>query len=119
MSMSSLLCGRCAQGPSATRAGGFGHSRSSRVVLQERDGGDVPQVTYTRGTDLSGTFQGAGGIAGLLARSDSSVSLYYHADASGNVTELVDANGNEVAHYRYDPFGRILAMTGPDAGKNL
>ena len=38
-------------------------------VIQERDGSNGPQVSYTRGLDLSGTFEGAGGIGGLLARS--------------------------------------------------
>ena len=38
-------------------------------VIQERDGSNWPQVAYTRGLDLSGTFEGAGGIGGLLARS--------------------------------------------------
>ena len=39
-------------------------------VIQERDGDNNPQVSYTRGTDLSGSMEGAGGIGGLLARSD-------------------------------------------------
>ena len=34
-------------------------------VIQERN---VPQVTYTRGLDLSGSLEGAGGIGGLLGR---------------------------------------------------
>jgi len=39
-------------------------------VIQERDvGSGVPTVSYTRGNDLSGTLEGAGGIGGLLARS--------------------------------------------------
>jgi hypothetical protein len=38
-------------------------------VLEERDYQNVVQVSYTRGLDLSGTFEGAGGIGGLLARS--------------------------------------------------
>ena len=38
------------------------------LVLQERDGGNLPLVTYTRGKDLSGSLEGAGGIGGLLAR---------------------------------------------------
>src|SRR5438093_11273946 len=38
------------------------------AVIQERDGNNLPTTTYTRGIDLSGTFQGAGGIGGLLAR---------------------------------------------------
>jgi YD repeat-containing protein len=46
------------------------------LVLQERDGNNLPLVTYTRGRDLSagqagvsGSLQGAGGIGGLLASS--------------------------------------------------
>jgi hypothetical protein len=39
------------------------------LVIQERDINNQPQVTYTRGNDLSGTLQGAGDIGGLLARS--------------------------------------------------
>src|SRR5207248_10562540 len=37
-------------------------------VLQERDANNTALVTYTRGLDLSGTFGGAGGKGGLLAR---------------------------------------------------
>src|SRR5271155_3302288 len=46
------------------------------LVVQERDINNLPTVTYTRGKDLSGSLQGAGGIGGLLARS---------AQASANV----------------------------------
>ena len=38
-------------------------------VIQERDGSNDPLVSYTRGNDLSGSLEGAGGIGGLLARS--------------------------------------------------
>src|SRR5713226_212002 len=39
-------------------------------VIQERTGtNNTPAVSYTRGLDLSGTLEGAGGIGGLLARS--------------------------------------------------
>src|SRR5262249_1301589 len=43
-------------------------------VIQERTlagfgFGSVPTVSYTRGNDLSGSLEGAGGIGGLLARS--------------------------------------------------
>ena len=64
------------------------------LVIQERDGNNVPTVTYTRGLDLSGSFEGAGGIGGLLARTDNgqlngsgpAAHAYYHADGNGNVT---------------------------------
>jgi len=39
-------------------------------VIQERDGSNTPTVAYTRGSDLSGSLEGAGGIGGMLARSD-------------------------------------------------
>ena len=40
---------------------------------------------------------GAGGVGGLLARTDTNGTTYYHCDANGNVTALIDANGNIVA----------------------
>jgi hypothetical protein len=61
------------------------------LVVQERTAANLPQVTYTRGLDLSGTLQGAGGIGGLLARSDHSrlnaqpATAFYHSDGNGNV----------------------------------
>ena len=40
------------------------------LVIQERNGDNLPQVSYSRGNDLSGSLQGAGGIGGLLARTE-------------------------------------------------
>jgi RHS repeat-associated protein len=93
-----------------------------RVVLQERDSSNNPQVTYTRGLDLSGSFQDAGGIGGLLARSDSSGHAFYQSDASGNVVlmvKYVSGAYQTVAQYRYDPYGNLLAMNGSLAAANL
>ena len=97
------------------------------LVLQERDQFNVPKLTYTRGKDLSGSLERAGGIGGLLALSDHSTlnssssqpsSFYYHSDGNGNVTALVDTNQNVVARYLYDPFGNTLSATGPKADVN-
>jgi RHS repeat-associated protein len=92
------------------------------LAIQERDGNNVPRVTYTRGLDLSGSLQGAGGIGGLLARTDhSSLTPYhafYHADGSGNITALINTNQVVVARYHYDPFGNTLAKSGPLAEAN-
>ena len=82
------------------------------LVIQERNSNNVPQVTYTRGLDLSGTMDGAGGIGGLLARSDADGSAYYHADGNGNVTAMVDSSGNVVAKYLYDSFGNLIDKRG-------
>jgi hypothetical protein len=45
------------------------HLYDGLLLVQERTGANLPTVTYTRGTDLSGTLAGAGGIGGLLLRS--------------------------------------------------
>jgi RHS repeat-associated protein len=97
------------------------------VPIQERDANNLPLVSYTRGNDLSGNMQGAGGIDGLLARTDhklltigdSGANAFYHADGNGNVTALVNVNQVIVAKYLYDPFGIILSQSGPLADGNL
>ena len=88
------------------------------LVIQEGDTNNNPKVTYTRGLDLSLSLQGAGGIGGLLARTDSNGSTFYHADGSGNITALIDAYQNIVARYRYDAFGKLLGRWGALADAN-
>jgi RHS repeat-associated protein len=101
-----------------------------RRVIQERNSGNTPTVTYTRGPDLSGSFEGAGGIGGLLARSHGysgstgawSTHHYYHADGGGNITAMADNHATTAAlsaSYRYDPFGRTLSQSGTMAAANL
>lgn len=87
----------------------------------------INTISYTRGNDLSGSRQGAGGRAsqalpvssspngkcraarsgGLLARTDNSAfSLqpsYFHSEGNGNITALENTNGAVVARYQYDP----------------
>jgi RHS repeat-associated protein len=93
-------------------------------VIQERDGSNNPLVSYTRGNDLSGSFEGAGGIGGLLARSTGSSGAwtthnYYFADGNGNVTYLINSSQSMVASYRYDPFGNIISQSGTLADANV
>jgi RHS repeat-associated protein len=88
------------------------------LIIQERDSNNVPLVTYTRGLDLSDSLHGAGGIGGLLARTDGSGSAYYHADGSGNVTALIDAQENIVGRYLYNPFGKLTGQWGSLASAN-
>ena len=96
------------------------------LVVQERDSNNMARVTYTRGNDLNGALQAAGGIGGLLARTEnrlppgySNAHGYYHADGNGNITCLVNTNNVVVASYTYDPFGGILTLSGPLAEVNL
>jgi RHS repeat-associated protein len=96
------------------------------LVVQESTTSNTPQVTYTRGPDLSGTFDGAGGIGGMLARSTAyqtgaggwSTHQFYHADANGNITYLVTSAQALAASYRYDPFGRTVTSSGTSASAN-
>jgi RHS repeat-associated protein len=105
------------------------------VVVEERDKNNEPLTTYTRGLDLSGTLQGAGGIGGLLARSDNQkiipailspeypnpqnvVTSFYFNDAQGNVIALVSPGDILLAQYKYDPFGNLISKSGPMADIN-
>ena len=98
------------------------------LVVQERDANNIALVSYTRGNDLSGSLQGAGGIGGFLARTENvklltlgsalNAHAYYHADGNGNITAMVNTNGIVVARYNYDPYGNLLGMSGPLAEAN-
>ena len=93
----------------------IGYICDGYLPMQERDASGNVLVTYTCGPDLSGTFGGAGGIGGLLARTDSSGSAFYHADVAGNITSLTDSSGGAVARYLNDPFGKLTGKWGPVA----
>src|SRR5579884_2047142 len=101
-------------------------SSSFSVTVSAGNVGSQAAVTYTRGVDLSGSLQGAGGIGGLLARTDMgqwigndvNAHAYYISDGRGNIIGLVNTNGWRVAHYKYDPYGNLLVESGPLAGAN-
>jgi RHS repeat-associated protein len=67
------------------------------------------------GTDLSGTPQGAGGVAGLPSESHISnpqSPIYYPTyDGNGNVSEYLTGTGTTAAHFEYDPFGNTVVNT--------
>src|SRR5438094_485943 len=94
-------------------------------IIQERDGNSNPTVSYTRGTDLSASLEGAGGIGGLLARSHGyssgnwSTHNFYHADGNGNITYIVNSSQALAASYRYDPFGNTISSSGTLASANV
>ncbi len=75
---------------------------------------------YAWGADLSGTFQGAGGVSGLLAVWHTNNGTYLpEYDGNGNVVGLVDAaTGTKAAVYEYGPFGELLRMGGAMAANN-
>jgi len=88
------------------------------LLVQERDASNNALVTYTRGLDLSHTLGGAGGIGGLVGRTDGNGSAFYHGDGAGNITRLMDGQGNMAARYMYGAFGRLSAKWGPMADVN-
>ncbi len=46
------------------------------------------------------------------------IAYYYITNLQGDVMSLVDASGNVVASYEYDPYGKVLSATGPLADAN-
>ncbi len=82
-------------------------------VIEERNGSNIPQVTYTR----SGST--------LLARTDygqeipgAPTTAYYYLDGNANVMMLIYANQIVAAKYLYGPFGETLSLSGPLAPFN-
>jgi RHS repeat-associated protein len=98
------------------------------VILQQRNANNLPMLTLTRGNDLSGTLQGAGGIGGLLAMTENPLTIvpqsaasahsYYHNDGDGNVTMLINGNQAVVAKAEFGPFGDFLSLSGSKANVN-
>ena len=73
--------------------------------------------TYLWGTDLSGSWEGAGGVGGLLwlnlATANPASSCFAEYDGNGNVTGLVRASdAMEVATYEFGPFGEPVRVSG-------
>ena len=107
-----------------TPEGSMSTNQSHVLILQERNSGNTPQVQYTRGLDLSGTIEGAGGIGGLFMRSHGyssgnwSTHNAYHSDANGNVTALMNSAGVLQASYKYNPYGGLISSSGTLAGAN-
>jgi RHS repeat-associated protein len=82
-------------------------------VIAELDGANALSRNYVWGTDLSGTWNEAGGVGGLLMITDSTGTHQVGYDGNGNVTALFKAsNGTVEAAYDYDPFGNTLQETG-------
>ena len=75
--------------------------------------GNVTDVEYFWGPDISGTLQGAGGVGGLLAVSANGDFYFPFYDNNGNVLGYVDENGGYAALYDYDAFGNEIASSGP------
>ena len=63
-------------------------------------------------SDLSGTLDGAAGVGGLLyVKCNDEIYVPFY-DAYGNVMGYWDEQGNVVAEYAYDAFGRTVAKNG-------
>ncbi|MBP1590132.1 MAG: hypothetical protein ILO10_08065 [Kiritimatiellae bacterium] len=84
----------------------------SFLVLAVLDGSNNPKEFYTRGPDLSGTLDSAGGIGGILActyATAPTAPLYHHAELMGNVIILTDTSSTLAASFRYTSFGQLVA----------
>jgi len=76
--------------------------------------GDAVVRTYIWGIDLSGNYQGAGGVGGLLGvKLASGVVHFATYDGNGNICGYVDGtSGQYSANYEYGPFGEGIRVSG-------
>ncbi len=92
-----------------------------QVLLAILDHTNGVVASFMRGSDLSGSIQGAGGVGGVLAvnfgRSTLNLQPSTHMvsyDGNGNVVALHNAaDGAESAAYEYGPFSEPIRVTGP------
>jgi YD repeat-containing protein len=80
--------------------------RAGFLPIQERDENNEVIREYVWGPSMGG------GIGGLLAMKENGSTYYYLYDGKGNVTALINTQGNVVAAYSYDPFGVLMEKTG-------
>jgi RHS repeat-associated protein len=71
-------------------------------LIQEHDDGGHLKATYVHGP----------GIDRPLAMIRDGKTYYYHADRLGSITHLTDEQGQVVATYDYDPFGKLRERHG-------
>ena len=77
---------------------------ASGKLLRETYGNTILDFSYgLNGAPYSLTYTNG---------SDSPVTYYYITNLQNDVMYLVDANGTNVAEYKYDPFGKVITATG-------
>ena len=79
------------------------------------EGATTTEYAYLWGLDINGSYQGMGGVGGLLAVIDKTNSKIYipSIDKQGSVYSYIDAaTGNKVQEIAYDPYGRVISNTG-------
>src|SRR5690606_33833909 len=77
-------------------------------LIQERDGSNTVIASYVRD----------GNIGGVLSRTTSNGTFYYHYDGNGNVVAMTNSAGSTVAQYTYDAYGNVTSMSGSQAASN-
>ncbi len=86
-------------------------------LVAELDANRAVVRSYLWGTDLSSTFEGAGGVGGLLAVNVATNGVHFPAyDGNGNIAGLVSAaSGAITARFEYGPFAEPIRVSGPIA----
>ena len=87
---------------------------NSFLVLAVLDENNAVKELYTRGPDLGGDLDTAGGICGFLACTEASgTTRYLHPDAMGNIILATSDDGSVAGTYHYTPFGRPITQSSP------
>ncbi len=97
----------------------FGVLTAETIINHETN--ETREIQYLWGLDVNGSYQGMGGVGGLLCviehslSSPSSVSSYFSLmDAKGTIHGYIDETGTVVAKFAYDPYGRIVSESFSD-----
>ncbi len=78
-------------------------SSVTREIIRDEDGDILWTIHYSYAADSTPVSMNANGAE-----------YYYLKNAQGDITHIVDSDGNEVAAYEYDAWGNHLSVTGGD-----
>ncbi len=90
----------------------FGLLTGEKVVNHETN--ETHEYQYLWGLDLDGSYQGLGGVGGLIAVIDKTNNRTYIpcSDAKGTIHSYIDSESCAVvAAFAYDPYGKLLSST--------
>lgn len=81
-------------------------------------GGKLLQETVTTGDTTATHNFFYDGVGNPYAMQTGGTTYYYVTNLQGDVVALLDASGNAVASYAYDPYGKVLSAEGTMAETN-
>ena len=92
---------------------GIRTSKTSNGVTTKYYLNDTDIIEQTDGTNtLHFYYDSSNNLVGFECNGND---YFYVKNSMGDITDIIDADGNVVASYEYDPWGRVVSVSGSQA----